>query len=169
MDELDKYLESKATQSKTTKMWVEWFIKPVFIIRHFDRAERKGDWPLHLSAVEKNASIFLCIRSYKLCTLWSDILPIDAMPTSNTFKEIYDWATRHAMWSDLFIETTYKRYGHGSSGIIGSTLAIWALSQSSCAQIKHDIETMKNHEDRQLVNITKRKDIHGWLKAILIG
>ena len=57
----------------------------------------------------------------------------------------------NAMWSDLFIETTYMRYGHGPSGIIGSTLAIWALSQSSCAQIKHDIETMKNDEDRQRV------------------
>ena len=62
----------------------------------------------------------------------------------------------NAMWSDLFIETTYMRYGHGPSGIIGSTLnestmAIWALSQSACAQVRHEIEAMKTHGNHQHV------------------
>ena len=86
IDELDKYLQSKATLSKTTKMWVECFIKPVFIIMHFVRADfvREMETGHFIYPLWKNASIFLCIRSYKLCTLWSDILAIDATPTSNT-------------------------------------------------------------------------------------
>jgi hypothetical protein len=167
MDELDKYLESKATQSKITKMWVECFIKPFFIIMHFVGAERKGDWPLHLSTVEKMLPYFFASGHTNYARYGLIYFRSMQCLHLTLFKKIYDWATRHAMWSDLFIETTHKRYGHGSSGIIGSTLAIWALSQSSCAQIKHDIETIKNHG--QLVNITKRKDIHRWLKAILIG
>ncbi len=41
----------------------------------------------------------------------------------------------NSIWSDLFIKSTYMRYGHGPSGIIGATLsettlATWALSQT---------------------------------------
>ena len=64
------------------------------------------------------------------------------------------------MWSDLFIETTYMRYGHEPSGIICSTwneptLAIWALSQSDCARMRHDIEAMKTHRSHQHVTYHK--------------
>ena len=39
----------------------------------------------------------------------------------------------NAIWSDMFIETTFMRYGHGKRGIIGltlepETLEIWGLS-----------------------------------------
>ena len=40
------------TQSQTTKLWVENLIKPVFIMMAFIRAEREGDWPLHLWVVK---------------------------------------------------------------------------------------------------------------------
>ena len=43
------------------------------------------------------------------------------------------------------------RYGHGPAGIVGSTLnestlAIWALSLSSCAQLMNDLKVMKDGE-----------------------
>ena len=68
----------------------------------------------------------------------------------------------NAMWSDLLIETTYMRYGHRPSGIIGSTLnkstlAIWALSQSVCARMGLDIEAMKTHGSHQHVTYHKEK------------
>jgi len=39
----------------------------------------------------------------------------------------------NAIWSDMFIETTFMRYGHGKRGIIGltlepETLEIWGLT-----------------------------------------
>ena len=41
-------LEDLASHSRTTKLWVENLIKPVFIMMLFIRAERDADWPLHL-------------------------------------------------------------------------------------------------------------------------
>ena len=54
----------------------------------------------------------------------------------------------NGMWSDMFIETTFMRYGHGKSGIIGitlkpETLKTWALSLHTCSQLVSDISTMR--------------------------
>ena len=43
MGQLKRYLELKATQNRTTKMWVECFINQLIIIMRFVRAEREGD------------------------------------------------------------------------------------------------------------------------------
>lgn len=48
--ELMSILEDLASKSKTTKLWVDMLIKPVFIMMMFIRAEREADWPLHLEA-----------------------------------------------------------------------------------------------------------------------
>ena len=62
-------------------------------------------------------------------------------------------------------ETTYMRYGHGPSGIIGSTmdestLAIWALSHSTCVQLMNDLEAMKDGEEQHVVTSQRRRGIH---------
>ena len=44
-------LEMKAAVSRTTNLWVDNFIKPVFSMMLFVRAEREADWSLHLWAV----------------------------------------------------------------------------------------------------------------------
>ena len=126
MGQLKRYLDLKATQSRTIKMWVECFINPLFIIMQFVRAEifRKFMTGQHVMRHQDG--------------LWN------------------------AMWSDLLIETTYMRYGHRPSGIIGSTLnkstlAIWALSQSVCARMGLDIEAMKTHGSHQHVAYHKEE------------
>ena len=40
-------LNDLASKSRTSKMWVDVFIKPVLIMMLHIRAEREGDWPLH--------------------------------------------------------------------------------------------------------------------------
>ncbi len=50
-EELIALLECGATKSRTTKLWVDCLIKPVLIMMMFVRAEREGEWPLHLLAV----------------------------------------------------------------------------------------------------------------------
>ena len=44
-------LNTVAAKSKTSKLWIDGLIKPVFLMMRFVRAEREGEWPLHLSAV----------------------------------------------------------------------------------------------------------------------
>jgi len=75
----------------------------------------------------------------------------------------------NAIWLDLFIETTYMRYGHGPAGIVGSTmneptLAIWALSQSTFAQLMNDLEAMKDFEEQCVVTFHK-EERHSHIKA----
>ena len=58
MEDLLTRLERAASASKTSKLWVNCFIKPVFIMMMYVRAEREGDWPLHLVAVKQMLPYF---------------------------------------------------------------------------------------------------------------
>lgn len=54
----------------------------------------------------------------------------------------------NGIWSDIFIETTYMRYGHSPSEIFGSSLnestrGVWAFSHSTLIQSMHDLQDMK--------------------------
>ena len=55
-------LEDLASKSHTSKMWVDVFIKPVLIMMLYVRAEREGDWPLHLQAVKLMMPYFFASR-----------------------------------------------------------------------------------------------------------
>ena len=55
----------------------------------------------------------------------------------------------NGMWSDMFIETTFMRYGHGPGGLIGitvkpSALKHWALSLHICSHLIKDLAEMKD-------------------------
>jgi hypothetical protein len=49
---LTEKLDALCVQSRTSKVWIQNLIKPVMIMMVFVRAEREGDWFLHLSAVQ---------------------------------------------------------------------------------------------------------------------
>jgi hypothetical protein len=75
----------------------------------------------------------------------------------------------NGLWSDLFNETTYMCYGHGPAGIVGSTrnestLAIWALSHSICAQLMTDFDVMKDGEEQHVVT-SHKEGRHTCIKA----
>ena len=55
-------LEDLASKSRTAKMWLDVFIKPVLIMMLYIRAEREGDWPLHLQAVKLMMPYFFASR-----------------------------------------------------------------------------------------------------------
>ena len=52
-DDLMFHLDSISGNSRAEKLWVKIGIKSVFIMMLFIRAEREGDWPLHLDAVKQ--------------------------------------------------------------------------------------------------------------------
>ena len=52
-------LETNASQSKITQLWVENLVKPIFIMMLFVRAEREADWPLYIWTVKKMLPYFL--------------------------------------------------------------------------------------------------------------
>ena len=64
--DLMQILETEASKSQTTKLWFDVLIKHVLLTMMFVRAEREGDWPLHLQA---NATILLCCGACDLCEI----------------------------------------------------------------------------------------------------
>ena len=108
----------------------------------FVRAEREGDWSLHLLAVKDMipyffASAHVHYARYGLLYLKT----ISKMPPSLLEHFMKGkLVMRHipgcwnAIWSDMFIESTFMRYGHGSKGIVGitlkpETLKVWGLGR----------------------------------------
>lgn len=53
MEALLGRLDGAAAASKTSKLWVDCFIKPVLLMMLYVHAEPEGDWPLHLVAVKQ--------------------------------------------------------------------------------------------------------------------
>ena len=45
-------LEERALKSMTCKLWVDCLVKPVLLMMKYVRAEREGDWLLHVHCVK---------------------------------------------------------------------------------------------------------------------
>ena len=68
----------------------------------------------------------------------------------------------NAKWSDMYIESTFMRYGHSPGGIIiitlkPSTLKRCELSLHLCSQIVRDISEMKDESRKVSVTVHKEK------------
>ena len=159
MEELLTRLDHAASTSNTSKLWVDCFIKPVFIMMLYVRAEREGDWPLHLVAVKQMlpyffASSHINYARYGLYYLRS----MERLGQEELSKFMKGEHVMHhvpglwnGIWSDMLIETTFMRYGHGPGGIIGitlkpETLKTWALSLHICSRLEQDIITLVGKE-----------------------
>ena len=128
--DLQGVLDDMAALSKTRKVWIDCFIRCVFIMMMFGRAEREGDWALHLTALRCMLPYFFAsghvnYARYGLYYLRS----IESMPEDCHSRFMNgEHVMRHnagiwnAIWSDMFIETTFMRYGHGNKVIIGITM-----------------------------------------------
>ena len=93
------------------------------------RAERKGEFALHLYACKKMMPYFFAAghvnyARYGICYLRS----MEKLP-SNILNQFMDGqhVTRHqrgffiGIWSNMTIETSYMKFGKGPGGIIGIT------------------------------------------------
>lgn len=68
----------------------------------------------------------------------------------------------NGLWSDLFIESTFMRYGHSPGGIVGitlqpSTLKRWALSLHLCAQLRKDVMSLSDPDKQTTVTTHKEE------------
>ena len=157
--DLIQVLEDLSAQSKTTKLWVDVLIKPVLISMIYVRAEIEGDWPLHIAAFRQMVPYFFAAghvhyARYGLHYLRSmeslpDSILANFMKGEHVMQHVPGlW---NGIWSDMFIESTFMRYGHGKGGIIGitlkpETLKVWALSLHICSNIESGLSTMVNGE-----------------------
>lgn len=65
----------------------------------------------------------------------------------------------NAMWSDMFIKTTFMRYGHGPGGLVGitlnpSALKQWALSLHTCSSFLKDVNERRDMDPMSQLALT---------------
>lgn len=124
-EDLIATLEIKASQSKTTKLWLDCFIKPVFIMMLFVRAEREAEWLLHLVTVKSmmpyfNAAGHINYARYGLYYLRSmESLPPEVLLKFRNGEHVmrHKAGLSNGIWSDMYIETTFMRYGNRPGGL----------------------------------------------------
>ena len=174
-DEILSILEERARVSRTIKLWVNCLVQPVLIML-FIRAEREAEWPLHLLAVKLMMPYFfatghLNYARYGLYYLSSmerlpDDISVQFMKGEHVMR--HQAGIWNGMWSDMFIETTFMRYGHGPGGLVGITLNVaamkqWALSLHTCSQLVKDLTDLKDGGHK--IQITRHKEESAARKA----
>ena len=120
-EDLFHELEQRYEKSKTCKLWVENLIKPVFLMMFFVRAEREAEWPLHLFAVKEMIPYFFAAghHHYARYALYylrdMEKLPEDVLKCFMKGEHVmrHREGLWNGIWSDMFIETTFMRYGKG--------------------------------------------------------
>ena len=130
MKDLQHLLESLSNQNFIAKLRIDCLIKAVFIAMMFVKAERQGDWLLHLEMVKEMLPYFLAANhvhyapyglNYLRCT---EKLPNELLDAF--MKRQHTMHHNAGIWngirSDMFVETTFMQYGHGPKGIIWITL-----------------------------------------------
>ena len=159
-DELMDILEEKAEQSRTCRLWLDCLVKPVLLMMAYVRAEREGDWLLHVYCVKAMVPYFFAAghpnyaRSSLVYLRTAENIPQDVQAHFLKGEHVM----RHmdglwnGIWSDMFIESTFMRYGHGRAGIVGitlkaETLKTWALSRHVCSQLMENLAELRGQSD----------------------
>ena len=158
LSDLLEVLDNIASESRTSKLWIDCVIKPVLLMMRYIRAERESDWALHLSAVEEMLPLFYAAGhiNYARYALYY-LLSMKDLPKDiqEQFKKGHH--TMHhipgifnGIWSDMAIESTFMRYGHSKSGIIGitlkpDTLQTWAYSLHTCHSVLNQLNDMRDN------------------------
>ena len=144
---------SDISSIKTSHLWIDCVTKAVFIwwCTFVQRERPTGDYTwLQLKK---------CCHTFLLqgMSTMLDIVPITCVQwrhakimwgTNKFLKE--EHVMRHVpglwngIWSDMFTETKFWRYGHGKRGIIGvtlkpETLLVWSLSLHICGRLEQDL------------------------------
>ena len=52
MDDLLQEVDAISVENKTSQLWVDSLVKPIFAILKYIRTEREADWALHLDTVK---------------------------------------------------------------------------------------------------------------------
>lgn len=168
-DDLMIVLENMASSSPTSKLWLENLVKPVFIMMVFVRAEREGEWPLHLWAMQEMLLYFFAAGHHNYARYGLYYLRSMERLHGNVLEKFIkgEHVMRHkkglwnGIWSDMYIETTFMRYGKGPRGIIGvtmrpETLKKWAFSMHICSRILQDLSDMT--DDSRADEVTTHKE-----------
>jgi len=155
-ESMTKFLGKEMENSGTARLWIQ-YVNMINIMKNFIRAERSGDWTLHLSCVRNMLPYFHSTGRY-LYAKCAHLYLQDMLKLDNATREIISkyftilrtnkfWS---GVWSDMTIEQTLMRSIKSVGGLIhGQTMTEnvrnqWILSMPSSSKI---CEAIKNYAE----------------------
>ena len=158
IEKLEAVKLQAANTSRTAKLWVQYF-NQVTLMREFVRAERCGDWQLHLETIRGmiphfHAAGHLAYAKYAHLYL-QQMSKLDAKMTPAEFQKFSSmgnftirrsdkmWA---GVWTDMTIEQVLMRAIKTSGGLTrgrgmtDSVLNRWVLGMPGCTELNHRFE-----------------------------
>ena len=184
---ISQLLDQAASQSRTGKLWVQ-YIRQVALLQHFIRAERTGNWKMHLDCVREMIPHFHAAghlnyaKSARLYLQQMERLD-ETIPDEEyrlfTEKGYFTIRRCDSFWGGNFSDQTIEQFlmkslkcsggmTHGR-GITDSTLTKWVHALPLCAPICDALEqftgihtgTSEQHKDLRQSSITRdNKDLH---------
>ena len=158
-EDLVSILEKEATKSRTAKVWVENLIIHVLIMMIYVQAEREAELSLHLWAMQQMIPYFFAAghvnyARYGLYYMRSmERLPENVLKRFLNGEHVmrHNHGVCNGIWSDMFIETTFMRYGKGPRDLVGvtlkpSTIQRWTLSLHTTSRVESDIDEMRHQQ-----------------------
>ena len=123
-DGLTIELTNMSTKSNTAKLWIDGFIGPMLRILLYIRAEREGEWALHLAAVEKMLPYFFAAghpNYARYVTYYLNDMYGLSEEVTRKFRMGLHVARNstgffNGIWLEMLIETTYMKFGSSPGG-----------------------------------------------------
>ena len=173
---LEEWKNKLASQSRTAKLWIK-YLDYINVVKVFITAERTGDWPLHLVAIERMLNLFAAtghIHYAKSARLY--------LQQMNELKTRYPWLYQKflegyhpvrrtkrywsGLWTDLAIEQMLMGLMKGRSGLTRgrglneSVRHVWIHSMHRCTSVHNAMTTFTGRERKsseQHVDMTKSR------------
>ena len=183
-------LEQRFAGSKTALMWIRNFIKPVFIMMRFVRAERDGEWLLHLECVREMLPYLYAAGRHN----YAKSAPVYLMEMESLEGDIKDRFMRgehtvrlqtalwNSFWTDMLIETTFMKTGKAPGGLKGQSLKPdlvkkWSLGVHVCSAVDSEVRqylegapaTKDYHKEEQHHRVAIDVDDRSFIRKALTG
>ena len=157
--DLLKFLDDVSAKSNLAKHWVRNLIKPVLLMRLYVRAEREGEFALHLDVCKRMLPYFFAASHWKYArdgvayVQMMENLPDNVLNPLIKGQHIVRLQDRlgNAIWTDMAIESTYMRMEKGPLGLTGartqeSTVKVWANGHHLCNELLLGLDTLRNSD-----------------------
>ena len=174
------HLEQAASQSRTGKLWVQ-YIHQVILMLNFFKAERIGDWKLHLHCIreiipyfhaaghfpyDKSARLYF----HKMETISEFMSPDDYRLFSD--KGYFTIRRANDFWAGNFYDQTIEQFlmrmlkttggmTHGR-GITDSTLTKWVHALPGCVPV---CDALEKFTSVHTSTSEQHKDLHSFTQA----
>ena len=162
-----KFLDDVSAKSNLAEHWLCNLIKPVLLMMFDVRAEREGEFALHLDICKRMLLYFFAASHWNYSrdgtahVQMMENIPGNVLNPLMKGEHIVRLQDRlwNAIWRDMAIESTYMRMGKGPSGLIGvttqeKTVKVWANGHHLCKKLLSEIDTLGNSDN---VDRTKHK------------